>query len=159
MTDSKRGRKSQANYRELVAKALRSDRFTFDEFPVLSQLPAIEQWAAAHGRELLPHGKALQVFLRHAIEDVSALMVMLMMMLMMMLMIWNWRELRSQFPRKFRPCRRFRELGQISGPSISLVELACLMGAVGDMMREGMRVLHSQAKETNGCQPHQTSLI
>lgn len=72
MTETKRGRKSQSNYRALVGKALFADRFALEEFPVLSQLPAVEQWAAAHQRELLPHGKALQIILRQAVEDVIA---------------------------------------------------------------------------------------
>jgi hypothetical protein len=70
MAEARRGRKSQGAYRELVAKALVADRFTLDEFPVLCQLPAVEQWAAANPRELLPRGKALQLLLRRAIVDV-----------------------------------------------------------------------------------------
>lgn len=70
MAETRRGRKSQEAYRELVAKALLADRFTLEEFPVLSQLPAVEQWAAANPRELLPRGRALQHLLRHAVTDV-----------------------------------------------------------------------------------------
>lgn len=72
MADTRRGRKSQEAYRELVAKALLADRFTLDEFPVLSQLPAVEQWASAHPRELCPRGKALQALLRQAVAEVIA---------------------------------------------------------------------------------------
>jgi hypothetical protein len=73
MAEARRGRKSHEAYRELVAKALLSDRFTLDEFPVLSQLPAVEQWALAHPRELCPRGKALQLLLRQAVTAVIAL--------------------------------------------------------------------------------------
>lgn len=72
MAESKRGRKSQADYREQIAKALLSDRFTLEDFPVLSQLPAVQAWANAHPNELLPHGKALQGLLRQAVRDVFA---------------------------------------------------------------------------------------
>jgi len=72
MAEMRRGRKSQEAYRELVGKALLSDRFTLDEFPVLSQLPAVEQWAAAHPRDLCPRGKALQLLLRQAVAEVIA---------------------------------------------------------------------------------------
>src|SRR5438309_1669690 len=70
MAETRRGRKSQEAYRELVAKALLADRFTLEEFPVLSQLPAVEAWAAANSRELLPRGKALQQLLRRAVAEV-----------------------------------------------------------------------------------------
>jgi hypothetical protein len=72
MADGRRGRKRQEEYRELVMKALTADRFTLEDFPILSQLPAIEHWAAAHPRELLPHGKAIQGYLRQAVKDVIA---------------------------------------------------------------------------------------
>jgi Glu-tRNA(Gln) amidotransferase subunit E-like FAD-binding protein len=70
MSETRRGRKSQASYRDLIAKALFSSRFDLESFPVLSQLPAVESWAEQHIHELLPHGKALQSLLRRAIEDV-----------------------------------------------------------------------------------------
>jgi hypothetical protein len=56
---------------KLVGKALRADRFTLDAFPVLCQLPAVEQWAASHPRALLARGKALQALLRRAVADVA----------------------------------------------------------------------------------------
>ena len=68
--ETRRGRRSLDNYRELVARALLSDRLTLEEFPVLSQLPSVEQWALAHPRELCPRGKALQMFLRQAVTEV-----------------------------------------------------------------------------------------
>jgi hypothetical protein len=61
---------SMATYRELVGKALRADRFAFDEFPVLSELPVVEHWAATHPRQLLARGRALEAVLRAAIGDV-----------------------------------------------------------------------------------------
>jgi hypothetical protein len=70
MAEPRRGRKSQEAYRALVAKALLADRFTLEELPVLSQLPAVETWAAANPRELLPRGKALQHLLRRAVADI-----------------------------------------------------------------------------------------
>jgi hypothetical protein len=68
----RRGRKSLDQYRGLVAKALVSDRFTLDEFPVLSQLPVVEQWAATNPRQLCARGRALQALLRQAVADVIA---------------------------------------------------------------------------------------
>jgi hypothetical protein len=59
------------SYCELVGKALGADRFTLDVFPVLSRLPAVEQWAAAHPHALLARGKALQALLRRAVADVA----------------------------------------------------------------------------------------
>jgi hypothetical protein len=56
----------------LVAKALVSDRFALDAFPILSQLPAVEQVAAANPRLLCARGKALQTFLRQAVSEVIA---------------------------------------------------------------------------------------
>jgi hypothetical protein len=72
MAETRKGRKSQSDYRELIAKALISDRFSLEEFPVLSQLPAIERWATAHPHELLPRGKALQLLLARSVADVIA---------------------------------------------------------------------------------------
>jgi hypothetical protein len=72
MAETRRGRKSQASYRELVAKALLADRFALEESPVLSQLPAIERWVSDHEHELLPHGKALHIALHQAIQRVIA---------------------------------------------------------------------------------------
>src|SRR5579862_7610632 len=72
MADVRRGRLSQGEYRELVGKALQADRFTLDEFPVLSQLPAVERWAAAHEREICLRGKALQLLLRQSVAEVIA---------------------------------------------------------------------------------------
>lgn len=74
MPEVRRGRKRQSEYRELVVKAFRviEDRSALETFPVLSQLPAIEQWATAHPRELLPHGKALQRLLLQAVAEVLA---------------------------------------------------------------------------------------
>jgi len=69
MAEKRKGRKSQADYREMIGKALLSDRFTLEEFPVLSQLPGIEKWAAAHPYELLPRGKALESLLGKAVAD------------------------------------------------------------------------------------------
>lgn len=69
-TEARRGRRSLDDYRELVAKALLSDRFALDEFPILSQLPAVEQWAATNPRQLCARGKALQALLRQAVTDV-----------------------------------------------------------------------------------------
>lgn len=63
----------QQHYRALVGKALFADRFTLDEFPVLADVPLVAQWAAAHPREFLPRGKALQALLRRAVADVVAL--------------------------------------------------------------------------------------
>src|SRR5215469_1689770 len=68
--EGRRGRRSLDNYRELVGKALLSDRLTLDEFPVLSQLPSVQTWAQAHPREQCPRGRALQVLLRQAMTDV-----------------------------------------------------------------------------------------
>jgi hypothetical protein len=70
--EARRGRKSLDQYRELVAKALVSDRFTLDEFPILSQLPVVEQWATTNPRQLCARGKALQALLRQAVADVIA---------------------------------------------------------------------------------------
>ncbi|MBA3825416.1 MAG: hypothetical protein H0X24_16150 [Ktedonobacterales bacterium] len=69
MAESRRGRKSQSDYKVLVGKALTllGDLFALDEFPILSQLPAVEQWAAAHHHDLLPHGKGLRALLQHAV--------------------------------------------------------------------------------------------
>ena len=74
MAETRKGRKSQADYRDLIGKALLSDRFTLEEFPVLSQLPAIERWATTHPHELLPHGKALQLLLGKSVADVIVLL-------------------------------------------------------------------------------------
>jgi hypothetical protein len=54
-----------------VGKALAADRFTLDEFPVLSALPAVERFATAHPHALLPRGKALQLLLSRAIGEVA----------------------------------------------------------------------------------------
>lgn len=72
MAETRRGRKSQSDYKSLVGKALLlfNDLFALDEFPVLSQLPAVEQWVSAHEHELLPHGKALRALLRQAVAKV-----------------------------------------------------------------------------------------
>jgi hypothetical protein len=74
MAETRRGRKSQSSYRALVGKALSylDDLCALNEFPVLSQLPAIEQWAADHAHDLLPHGKALRGYLRKATAEVIA---------------------------------------------------------------------------------------
>ncbi len=58
-------------YANLVGKALAADRFTLDEFPLLSELPAVERFAAAYPHALLPRGKALQVLLSRAIGEVA----------------------------------------------------------------------------------------
>jgi hypothetical protein len=59
-------------YCALVGKALFADCYTLDDFPVLSELPLVAQWAQAHPRELLPRGKALHALLRRAVADVVA---------------------------------------------------------------------------------------
>lgn len=56
---------------EVVGRALMSSRLTLDSFPVLSELAVIEQWSAAHPRELLCKGKALHTLLRRAVSDVA----------------------------------------------------------------------------------------
>ncbi|MBA3825904.1 MAG: hypothetical protein H0X24_18640 [Ktedonobacterales bacterium] len=58
-------------FAKLVAKALHSldDRFILDDYPTLSRLPSVHQWARAHPHELLAHGKALQVQLRQAVQQ------------------------------------------------------------------------------------------
>jgi hypothetical protein len=56
---------------EVVGRALVADRLALDSFPVLSELPVIEQWSAAHPRELLCKGKALHTLLRRAVSDVA----------------------------------------------------------------------------------------
>jgi hypothetical protein len=55
----------------LVGKALGEDRFALDAFPVLSELPAIERFAATHPHALLPRGKAVQVLLWRAVAEVA----------------------------------------------------------------------------------------
>jgi len=39
-----------------------------EKFPVLSQLPAVEQKAATMAHEILPHGKALKALLLQALN-------------------------------------------------------------------------------------------
>ena len=56
---------------KLVGKALEADRFELDQFKVLSTLPGIERYAADHPNALLPRGKALQVLLARAVNEVS----------------------------------------------------------------------------------------
>ena len=69
MAETRRGRKSQSDYKVLVGKALTllDNLFALDEFPILCQLPAVEQWSTAHHHELLPHGKGLRTILRQAV--------------------------------------------------------------------------------------------
>ena len=55
----------------LVGKALATDRFDLDEFPLLSELPAVERFAAAHPHALLPRGKAIQTLLQRAVTEVA----------------------------------------------------------------------------------------
>lgn len=65
-------RAEPGTYAAMVGKALVADRFRLDEFPVLSELPAIEAWAASHPRALLARGSALQAILRKSVADVAA---------------------------------------------------------------------------------------
>jgi hypothetical protein len=73
MAETRRGRKSQSDYQNLVGKALTllDDLFTLDEFPVLSQLPAVQEWVTSHPYELLPQGKGL----RHLLQQSVALVI------------------------------------------------------------------------------------
>jgi hypothetical protein len=65
-------RSEESSLATLVGKALNADRFVLETFPVLSELPPIEQWTSAHPRELLCRGKALQALLRRAVADVAS---------------------------------------------------------------------------------------
>ena len=48
-------------YVTFVGQALVADRFDLDGFRVLSELPAVERFAAAHPYALLPRGKAIRL--------------------------------------------------------------------------------------------------
>ncbi len=56
---------------ELVGRALAADRFDLEAFPILSELPAIERFVAAHPHALLPRGKALQLLLERSVAEVA----------------------------------------------------------------------------------------
>ncbi len=70
MSGTRKGRKSLSDYRDLVGNALLADCLTLEDFPVLSQFPAIEERMKSFEYELFPRGKALQSLLREAIYDV-----------------------------------------------------------------------------------------
>jgi len=57
---------------ELVHDALQiiEDKLALDEFPTLHRVPAVQQWLAEHPREWLARGKAVQMYLRQAVETV-----------------------------------------------------------------------------------------
>jgi len=56
---------------ELVGRALAADRFDLDTFQTLSELPAVERFAAAYPHALLPRGKALQLLLERTVAEVA----------------------------------------------------------------------------------------
>ncbi len=70
MSGTRKGRKSLSAYRDLIGKALLAECITLEDFPVLSQFPAIEERIRSFEFELFPRGKALQSLLREAVHDV-----------------------------------------------------------------------------------------
>jgi len=61
-------------YYQLVAQALLKldDWFELEDYPVLSQMPAVVAYARSHSYDILPHGQALSQLLRRAVEEVSS---------------------------------------------------------------------------------------
>ena len=59
---------------DLVHRALKKldDQFALDEIPTLYRLPVVQQWIAASSQEFLVRGKAVQLYLRQAVEMVIA---------------------------------------------------------------------------------------
>src|SRR5215472_8163499 len=61
-------------YYQLVAQALLKldDWFELEEYPVLSQMPAVVAYARSHPYDILPHGQAISQLLTRAVEEVSS---------------------------------------------------------------------------------------
>ncbi len=81
MAETKRGRKSQSSYREIVGEALSllHNGDALEKLPVLSQLPGVDAWVRAHPNLFMAKSKGLKHLLRQAIMEVCLISRMRMM--------------------------------------------------------------------------------